>query len=189
MAIHPLLYGIRPHTLSSNRGLHQLFEIPWSGSWMHSALGSQWWKYHQAYTNNMCSFCTWANNLQEEIFSVEILGLTGKRVRICIQIYPNCGPKRTFLWTRKKRRNGRPRLRLHGSTLSTGDCPHSGGSEALRVKAPTRANAASPAPRRPVTNSSPHQPRARVPLGRAAGPSSPLEGGEGDKGPLGTSAL
>lgn len=58
MAIHPLLCGIQSHTPSSSRGLHQLFEIHWAGSWTHRALGTQWWKHHPAYTNNTCSFCT-----------------------------------------------------------------------------------------------------------------------------------
>lgn len=58
MVSRPLLCGIRLHTLSNSRGLHQLFETRQSGSWTHSAAGSQRWKCHLAYTNNMCSFCT-----------------------------------------------------------------------------------------------------------------------------------
>lgn len=58
MAPQLWLCGTQPRTLSSSRGLHQLFEIHLIQCKMHSTLGHQRWKYHLEYTNSMCSFCT-----------------------------------------------------------------------------------------------------------------------------------
>ena len=57
---------------------------------MHSVAGSQWWKYHLGYTNNMYSFCTWGDGLQRSD-PLSWDAWIWEWVRICIHIHPDSG--------------------------------------------------------------------------------------------------